>query len=164
MTYSVWCQGVKLGHSDLTVRGPAPNVHVGDLDTSPELDAVWPEIAPVVDEALAATIAMGSVMADFPPAAEGADPPEYGRQVHERFKDHPATVRVRAANAAVAALGFELRDDAANRVAANFVMVQEVKFPADIPREAFMRHLEEARREGHDVRFPHYLVTAALSS
>lgn len=164
MRYAVWCRGAMLGHSDLAEGGPAPNVRVGHLDTTAEFDHLWPEIAPVVDEVLAAAVAMGSVMADVPPAPEGADPLEYGREVHERIKDHPGSVRVRAANEAITALAFELRDEAGNRVAADFVMVQEVKLPDDIPREAFMRHLEEARRDGHDVRFPHYLVTARVSS
>jgi hypothetical protein len=162
MTYSVWCQGVLLGRTDLTLKSPMPNARVGYLDTTGEFDRLWPEIAPVVDESLAAAMAMGSVMADVPPAAEGVDRLEYGRQVYERIKDHPGTVRVRAASAALSALGLELRDDANNRVATNYVMVQEVKIPIDIPRETIAQHMEEARAAGYDVRFPSYIVSVEM--
>ena len=164
MSYSIWYRGVLLGRSDLAARSPGPNVLAGQLDKAAEFDQVWQEIAPIVEEWLGAGMAMATVVAELPPMPEGTDPLEYGRQVHERFKDHPGAVRIRAASAALNSLGFELRDEADSPVAASSVIVQEVKFPIDIPREAIARHMEEARNEGYDVRFPSYIVTVVMPS
>ena len=91
MTYSIWRQGVLLGRTDLAARSPGPNARAGRLETTADFDTVWHEIGPVVDEWLAAGKAMSSVVSELPRATEGADPLDYGRQVHERLKDqcHP---------------------------------------------------------------------------
>ena len=164
MTYSVWCQGVMIGRSDLAARSPGPNARTGRLDTTPEFGQVWPNVEPVVAEWMAAAMALGNLAAELPPAADGEDPLEYGRQVHERLKDLPQAARVRAAAAAVASLGFELRDDADNHVATKSVIVQEVKFPDFIPQEVLACNLEEARQQGHDVSFPLYIVNVFMAS
>src|SRR5262245_44439827 len=129
MPDSVWYRGVLLGTTKFEMRSPGPNVRVGQLDTAADFDRVWPEIAPVVDECLAAAMAMGQVMAELPAAPANADPAERGRQIYEHVSGHPSGVRVRAANAALASLGLELRDDSGQVVPTDHLMVQEVKFP-----------------------------------
>lgn len=160
MKYTVWCRGVLLGTTHLAAVNPAaPNIRSGQLDTTVEFNQLWPEIAPLFDEALAATIAIGSVVAELPSAAEGVDPLERGRQIYEHISGHPNAARVRTANAALASLGLELHDEDGNRVATDFMMVSEVKPPDDIPAEAIAAHVEEARRLGMDIRIPFYIVT-----
>jgi hypothetical protein len=157
--YSIWCRGVLLGRTDLAMQSPGPNARAGTLDTSAEFDRVWPEIAPVVDEFVAAGMAMGSLIEAMPPLPEGLDPLERGRRIYEHLSGHPGAVRVREASAALASLGLALHDDADNRVATAFIMVQEVKLPAGIPPEAVAHDMAEARRQGLDLHIPFYIVT-----
>ena len=71
-----------------------------------------------------------------------------------------AAARLRAASEVLDALGLELRDAAGRPVATQTVMVQEVRPPAWIPAWAIAREVEEARKEGLEIRVPSYVVIA----
>ena len=160
MTYTLWRRGVLLGRTDFAMPSPGSRYRAGQLQPTVEFERVWPELGPAMREFLAAGSAAGSAVADMPSAAPDADSTERGRQVYERLSAHPAAARLREASEAVDSLGLELRDAAGRPVATQTVMVQEVRPPAWIPAWAIARVVEEARREGLEIRVPSYVVIA----
>jgi len=58
----------------------------------------------------------------------------------------------------MAALGLELRDPAGRTVTVQSILVQEVRPPDWVPAVDTAREVEQARREGRDVRIPSYVV------
>ena len=158
MNYTLWRRGVLLGRTDFAMASPGPRFRAGHLEPTVEFERTWPELGPVLGEFFAAGAAVGSTVAELPPAAPDADPTDRGRQVYERLSAHPAAARLRAAGEALNSLGLELRDAAGRPVATQSVMVQEVLPPAWIPASAIAREVEEARREGLEIRVPSYVV------
>lgn len=158
MDYTVWRRGVLLGRTDLGMPSAGPRFRAGQFEPTVEFEQAWPELGPVVGEFFAAGAAVGSVLDELPPPTGGADPEERARQVYERFSAHPGTARLRAASEGLAALGLELRDLAGRLLAVQSVMLQEVRPPAWVPEEAIAREVEQARREGINIRVPSYVV------
>src|SRR5262245_12336464 len=158
MSYTIWHRGVLLGRTDLAMPSPGPKVRVGQLEPAIEFERAWAEVGPVIDEVIAAGAAIGNAFADLPPAADGVDPTARGRQVYEWLSAHPAAGRVRAASEALASLGLELRDPTGRLVTVQTIMVQEVRPPAWVPAAAIAHEVEQARKEGLDVRVPSYIV------
>ena len=163
MTYTVWYRGVLFGRTDLAMPSPGPKVRVGQLEPAVEFERAWPDVGPVIDEVIAAGTAIGSAYADLPPAAADADPTERGRQVYEWLSAHPAAGRMRAASEALAALGLELHDPAGELVAVQTIMVQEVRPPAWVSADVIAHEVEQARKEGLEIRVPSYIVVVQSS-
>jgi hypothetical protein len=160
MNYTLWRRGVLLGRTDFAMPSPGSRYRAGQLQPTVEFERVWPELGPAMREFLAAGAAAGTAVADMPPAAADADSTERRPQVYERRSAHPAAARLRAASEVLDALGLELRDAAGRPVATQTVMVQEVRPPAWIPAWAIAREVDEARKEGLEIRVPSYVVIA----
>ena len=160
MNYTVWRRGILLGRTDLAMPSPGPRFRTGQLEPTAEFEGAWTELGPVIGEVIAAGVAVGSAVAELPPPAADADTAERGRQVYERLSAHPGAARLRAASEALASLGLELRDPAGRLVAAQNVMVQEIRPPAWVPAEAITLEVEQARKAGLnlEIRVPSYIV------
>jgi len=158
MDYTVWRRGVLLGRTDLAMPSAGPRFRAGQFAPTVEFERAWPELGPVVGEFFAAAASVGGAVNDLPPRAAGADPEERARQVYERLSAHPDAARLRAASDGLASLGLELRDSAGRPVAVENVMIQEVRPPVWVPEWAIARDVEQARREGLEIRVPSYVV------
>ena|SRR5688572_1859329 len=158
MNYTVWRHGVLLGQTDLAMSSPGPNWQAGQLEPTIEFERAWSELAPTIEELMAAMVAVGSAIADLPPPATDEDPAERGRRVHEWLAGHPGGARLRAASEAMSLLGLELRDATGGLVATESIMIQEIRPPAWVTPEAIARHVDEARSAGLDGRLPAYFV------
>jgi len=159
MSYTLWRRGVLLGRTDLAMPRPEmSDFRTGHLEPSPEFAQAWSELSPAFDELIAAGLALSNVTAELPPLVEGADASERARQVYELLSTHPVGARLRVANEAIASLGLELRDGAGSAVTSDSVMVHEVRLPEWVTPDVIARDVDEARKEGLEIRVPGYIV------